>query len=215
MMWDIQFIERHVDLGIVAVERYISSSIYLFIQKKSQRALRYPMDNCFRRFGIGTPREPQDMFHVYLNHTAGQNLVNFYLDTSRRAREAGKPMYMFETNTASCGGFPGISDSFAAAIWMLDYGMQLAWGNFSGVLLHVGGQNVNYNVSICGLRILGNYVLLNVIVCSLLHLHLHVCQTSVNGLSDRSTTLPLPWPKHLVRLVPLKSSTFSPTTLTY
>jgi hypothetical protein len=71
---------------------------------------------------------------------------------------------MFETNSASCGGFPGISDSFGGALWALDYGLQvyyfhlkcsyynlirlqMAYSNFSGALLHVGGQNVFYNVS--------------------------------------------------------------------
>ena len=55
---------------------------------------------------------------------------------------------MFETNTASCGGFPGISDSYGAALWAIDYGMQLAYGNFSNGLLHIGGQNAFYNVSV-------------------------------------------------------------------
>lgn len=54
---------------------------------------------------------------------------------------------MFETNTASCGGFPGLSDSFGAALWALDYGLQMAYGNFSGALLHVGGSDAVYNVS--------------------------------------------------------------------
>lgn len=53
---------------------------------------------------------------------------------------------MFETNTASCGGFAGISDSFGAALWGLDYAMQMAHSNFSGALMHIGGQNVFYNV---------------------------------------------------------------------
>lgn len=53
---------------------------------------------------------------------------------------------MFETNTASCGGFAGISDSFGAALWGLDYALQMAHSNFSGALMHVGGQNVFYNV---------------------------------------------------------------------
>lgn len=56
-------------------------------------------------------------------------------------------MMMFETNTASCGGFPGASNSFGAALWGVDYGMQLAFSNFSHGLLHVGGQNTYYNVS--------------------------------------------------------------------
>jgi len=52
---------------------------------------------------------------------------------------------MFETNTASCGGFKGISNSFGAALWATDFGFQLANTNFSESLLHVGGQNVYYN----------------------------------------------------------------------
>lgn len=53
---------------------------------------------------------------------------------------------MFETNTASCGGFPGVSDSFGAALWALDYALTMAYSNFTGALFHVGGQNVFYNV---------------------------------------------------------------------
>lgn len=56
---------------------------------------------------------------------------------------------MFETNTASCGGFPGISDSFGAALWAVDYGLQMAASNFTNALLHVGGQDVYYNVRDC------------------------------------------------------------------
>jgi len=54
---------------------------------------------------------------------------------------------MFETNTASCGGFPGLSDSFGAAMWALDYSLQMAYSNFSGALLHVSGEDVYYDVS--------------------------------------------------------------------
>jgi hypothetical protein len=60
-----------------------------------------------------------------------------------------KPFLMFETNTASCGGFPGISDSFGAALWGADYGLQMAYSNFSGALFHVGGQGAFYNVCDC------------------------------------------------------------------
>lgn len=55
---------------------------------------------------------------------------------------------MFETNTASCGGFPGVSNSYGAALWALDYGLQMAYSNFSEALLHFGGQSVLYNVGI-------------------------------------------------------------------
>ena len=90
----------------------------------------------------------QDEFPKYLDHTAGQNLVMPFANAVAVAQAAGKPFLMMETNTASCGGFPGISDSFGAALWGLDYGLQMAYHNFSGALLHVGGQNVYYNVSV-------------------------------------------------------------------
>jgi hypothetical protein len=54
---------------------------------------------------------------------------------------------MFETNTASCGGFPGISDAFAGVLWSVDYALQLAARSFSGALFHIGGQTAFYNVS--------------------------------------------------------------------
>jgi hypothetical protein len=40
-----------------------------------------------------------------------------------------------------------LSDSFGAAMWAIDYGLQMAFSNFSTALFHVGGQNTYYNVS--------------------------------------------------------------------
>ena len=85
------------------------------------------------------------MFPTYLNHSAPQTLIAPYLNSTAYVQTQGKKLLMFETNTASCGGFNGVSDSFGAALWGLDYGMQLAYANFSGGLFHVGGQNVYYN----------------------------------------------------------------------
>lgn len=86
------------------------------------------------------------MFPTYLTHQAGLDLVNPFLTSTAFAQTKGKPFMMFETNTASCGGFPGVSDSFGAALWGLDYAMTMASGNFTGALFHIGGQNVFYNV---------------------------------------------------------------------
>lgn len=100
-------------------------------------------------YNLGYVRYPQVEFPNYLNHSAGKSIIAPYLNSSQIAQDAGKPFLMFETNTASCGGFPGISDSFGAALWALDYGLQMAYSNFSGALFHVGGQNVYYNVCLC------------------------------------------------------------------
>ena len=85
---------------------------------------------------------------MYLTHATGVRITQQYLNITQFAQEVGKPFMMFETNSASCGGFPGISDAFAAALWGLDYGLMMAYSNFTGALFHVGGQNVYYNVSL-------------------------------------------------------------------
>ena len=69
------------------------------------------------------------------------------LNSTMIAQQVQKPFIMFETNTASCGGFPGISNSFGSALWALDYGLQMVFSNFTHALVHVGGQSVYYNVS--------------------------------------------------------------------
>lgn len=86
------------------------------------------------------------MFSNYLNHTSGVGIVAPYLNSTAFAQQNGKPFMMFETNSASCGGFPGVSDSFGAALWALDYALQMAYSNFTGALLHVGGVDDTYNV---------------------------------------------------------------------
>ncbi|KAH7882118.1 glycoside hydrolase family 79 protein [Phlebopus sp. FC_14] len=106
---------------------------------------RYPTDNCYALYGIGSPRDGQDEFPNFLTHQAGQHLVSQYLSSTAYAQSVGKPFIMFETNTASCGGFPGLSDSFGAALWAIDYALQMAYGNFTGALFHVGGQSDYYN----------------------------------------------------------------------
>lgn len=107
----------------------------------------YPNNNCYANYGSGTYQDPQLNFPSYLTHMAGVELCKDYLYSSALAQQHNKSFMMFETNTASCGGFPGISNSYGASLWALDYGMQMAHSNFSNALLHVGGQNVYYNVS--------------------------------------------------------------------
>ncbi|TFK36088.1 hypothetical protein BDQ12DRAFT_737177 [Crucibulum laeve] len=127
-VWDTGFIDSYHDqLAFLAVEHY-------------------PTDNCAAQFNTGAAvHDPQATFPDFLNHTSGQLIVKPYLNSAGIAQQKGKQLMMFETNTASCGGFAGISDSFGAALWGLDYAMQMAYSNFSGALFHVGGQNVFYN----------------------------------------------------------------------
>jgi len=103
---------------------------------------KYPTDNCKIN---GNVHDPQQTFSSYTTHQAVTDLASGYLASSAAVLAAGKPFVLMETNTASCGGFPGISDSFGAAMWAADLGLQFASINFSQVLLHVGGQDTYYN----------------------------------------------------------------------
>ncbi|KAG7447455.1 glycoside hydrolase family 79 protein [Guyanagaster necrorhizus] len=126
-VWNTDFVDTYSEnLAFLAVEHY-------------------PSDNCYAVYGTGTPRDAQTMFPTYLNHSSGQSIIQPYVNSGNYAQQKNKKLLMFETNTASCGGFPGISDSFGAALWGLDYSMQMAYSNFSGALMHIGGQNVFYN----------------------------------------------------------------------
>ena len=124
------------------------SSPFLPYQQLTYFPLSYPNNNCAAQFSIDGPIiDPQTIFSNYTTHSAAVNLVQPYLNSALLAQRFNKPFYMFETNTASCGGFPGISDSFGAALWGLDYGFQMAFANFTHAMLHTGGQNAFYNVS--------------------------------------------------------------------
>jgi hypothetical protein len=102
---------------------------------------KYPTGNC------GAPGAPtaQALFPTYLNHTSAVSIVKPYVNSTGIAQGMGKPVLMLETNSAACGGFPGLSDSFGAALWALDYGLQMAYANFSGAMFHVDGLNASYN----------------------------------------------------------------------
>lgn len=82
---------------------------------------------------------------MYLAHTSATDNMAAYISSTQLAQQKNKPFIMFETNTASCGGFPGLSDSFGAALWGVDWAMYMAAVNFTGALFHVGGQSVAYN----------------------------------------------------------------------
>ncbi|KAF7322011.1 Glyco-hydro-79C domain-containing protein [Mycena kentingensis (nom. inval.)] len=126
-VWDTGFVDRFTDnLAFLAGEKY-------------------PDNNCGAMFGSGEVVNPQDVLEHYLTHTRHQNLLAPYLNSTMYAQTKNKPFLMFETNTASCGGFLGISDAFASALWGIDYSLQLAHSNFSGAMFHLGGQGVFYN----------------------------------------------------------------------
>ncbi|KAJ7834157.1 glycoside hydrolase family 79 protein [Mycena leptocephala] len=130
--------EQVVEAGLV--DKFGPNLAFLAVEK-------YPRDNCAAAFGgpDAVVTDPQSILPLYLTHDAHTELLAPYLNATAYAQTVGKPFLMFETNTGSCGGFNGISDSFTAALWGLDYALQMAHSNFSGAMFHLGGQNVFYN----------------------------------------------------------------------
>ena len=110
---------------------------------------RYLDNNCAVAFNNGgRVVVPQENFWRWLTHATVVEFVEQYRDSANRAAQHNRPFIMFETNTGSCGGFPGISNVYGAALWATDYAMRLASVGFDSALLHIGGQNVYYNVRI-------------------------------------------------------------------
>ncbi|KAJ2932239.1 hypothetical protein H1R20_g4863, partial [Candolleomyces eurysporus] len=108
----------------------------------------YPNNNCIAMYGDPHSPDaviPQELFPYYLNHNNVVELASHYTANANTAATYNKPFIMFEMNTGSCGGFAGISDTYTAALWALDYGFQMASQNTTHALLHVGGQSVFYN----------------------------------------------------------------------
>ncbi|KAF8883604.1 hypothetical protein CPB84DRAFT_1686265 [Gymnopilus junonius] len=122
------------------VSTYSQELAYLAVE-------RYPTDNCAVAFPNSgdTFHDPQTTFPQFLTHNSAVSTVQAYLNSTAFALQNNKHLLMFETNTASCGGFPGISNSFGAALWGVDYALQMAAVNFGGALFPVGGESTAYN----------------------------------------------------------------------
>ena len=60
------------------------------------------------------------------------------------AAQAGVPFRLSETNSYFGGGAPGVSDSHASALWVIDHLFGIALGGGAGANLHGGGDGPGY-----------------------------------------------------------------------
>jgi hypothetical protein len=65
------------------------------------------------------------------------------------AREAEVPFRLDETNTVSCGGVPGISNTFASALWAVSYITQAMTMGASGINLEGNPANCDGYTPLC------------------------------------------------------------------
>jgi hypothetical protein len=148
-VWDTGFIGNYSsNLAAVTVERFVVDYSSCAIHLTRFLYYRYPASNCNAKYGVGAPVDVQALLATMMQHKSATDYVAPYCDSAALAVAAGKPFVVLEWNTAACSGFAGLSDAFGAALWALDTGLQMASANFSGAMLHMGGQNTYYNVRV-------------------------------------------------------------------
>jgi hypothetical protein len=91
-------------------------------------------------YAEGPPTDPR-MTIDYLLHTARQ-FDSGVLPDIRTAKQTGLRYRMSEGNTCYSGGKAGVSNTFASALWVLDFMLSVAAAGGSGVNLHGGGNGL-------------------------------------------------------------------------
>lgn len=86
----------------------------------------------------GPPSNPTMNLDALL--TPPQHLLDELAVMDRVVKTSGLPFRMAEGNSCYNGGKPGVSDTFASALWAGDYMLQLAQAGYAGVNLHGGGE---------------------------------------------------------------------------
>lgn len=78
---------------------------------------------------------------VLSNHTVLWLNVSQYVPQVAAADGANTPLVLGETNSVSCSGRSGISDTFGAALWSVDYVLLAASVGMPKVYFHLGAQS--------------------------------------------------------------------------
>lgn len=94
---------------------------------------RYPLSAC--------PGSPRPTTATLLGRPAFASASASIAASVRQARRAGLRVRLGETNSAFCGGTPGVSNSFAAALWSIDWMFLMAALGVDGVNFHASSPN--------------------------------------------------------------------------
>ncbi|PPQ65943.1 hypothetical protein CVT26_010705 [Gymnopilus dilepis] len=128
------------DLGALIHDGYTSS----FGDVLKYIALQhYPQNNCdgTHQFEIPWYTQHPNTVNLAAWQNSGINLVLSNTGTNKQE------VIMSEFNSVSCGGVPGLSNSFAVgSLWTVDYALQLASVGYSAAYIHTREQGVSYNL---------------------------------------------------------------------
>jgi hypothetical protein len=99
---------------------------------------RYPYSACTRRHPAAAPTVAK-----LLGPGASSAMADALRPTVDEAHDAGLPVRMTELNSVTCGGRPGVSNTFATALWAPDAFLDLARAGLDGINLHVRADTIN------------------------------------------------------------------------
>ncbi|MEA2210315.1 MAG: hypothetical protein QOF83_263 [Solirubrobacteraceae bacterium] len=99
---------------------------------------RYPYSGCVRRRSASFPTIAR-----VLSARASTVLAAELAPMIARTHRAGLPFRLTELNSVTCGGRPGVSDTFATALWAPDTLFALLRARADGVNLHVRANTIN------------------------------------------------------------------------
>jgi len=111
-------------------------------------AHQYPYSACAR---AGSPRYPT--IARVLGEPATAGMAKALQPAVRLAAQAGLPFRLTELNSVTCGGRPGVSNTFAAALWAPDALFELLRAGVNAANVHVrpGTSNAAFSLSSRGL----------------------------------------------------------------
>ncbi|KAK7739091.1 hypothetical protein SLS62_011313 [Diatrype stigma] len=124
--FDIRNLTRDGGGGLAATERDIIGSYATHL---------YPQSTC------DAARWQRMRLDLLSDHTTLWRNVSQYALEAEAADKAGATLVMGETNSVSCGGRSGISDTFGAALWGVDYVLMDASIGVSKTYFHLGAQS--------------------------------------------------------------------------
>ena len=91
-------------------------------------------------YAEGPPTDPR-MTIDYLLHP-GERLQTYVMQAIDVSKQSGIPYRMAEGNTCYAAGKADVSDTFAAALWVVDFMLTVAQTGATGVNLHGGGNGL-------------------------------------------------------------------------
>jgi hypothetical protein len=91
-------------------------------------------------YAMGPAGDPRMTADLLLASNAGLKKQIAGAETATRA--SGSPFRLTESNSCYLGGQPGVSDTFASALWVADMMLETAQAGYAGVNVHGGGDQV-------------------------------------------------------------------------